>query len=72
MVSLPTAMTSSRRRLSEPQRRLPTTARIRARMAVLPSWIAAQLRSSGSNFGANRYNDLDLTEVCRRKAFDLL
>jgi hypothetical protein len=36
------------------------------------SWIAAQLRSSGSNFGANRYNDLDLTEVCRRKAFDLL
>ena len=72
MVSLPTAMTSSRRRLSEPQRRLPTTARIRARMSVLPSWVAAQLRSSGSNFGANRYNDLDLTEVCRCKAFDLL
>jgi len=39
---------------------------------ILPSWIAAQLRSSGSNFGANRYNDLHLTEVCRRKAFDLL
>jgi hypothetical protein len=41
-------------------------------MSVLPSWVAAQLRSSGSNFGANRYNDLDLTEVCRCKAFDLL
>ncbi len=50
MVSLPTAMTCSRRRLSEPQRRLPTRARIRALMAVLSSWIAAQLRSPGGNF----------------------
>jgi hypothetical protein len=72
MVALPTAITSSRRRLSELQRRLPTRARIRALMAVLSSWIAAQLRSPGSNFGANRCNDLGLTEVCRRKAFDLL
>ena len=34
MVSLPTAMTCARRRLSEPERRLPTRARIRALMAV--------------------------------------
>ena len=44
----------------------------RALMAVLSSWIAAQLRSPGGNFGANRYNDFGLTEVRRRKAFDLL
>jgi len=37
-----------------------------------PSIVDCCSIAEGSNFGANRYNDLDLTEVCRRKAFDLL